>query len=234
MTYTALAILRMCGDDFSRLQKNAIIRALPTLQKPDGSFCPVSGGSENDMRFVYCAAAISYMLNDWTGIDKDKAVHYILSSQSYDFAIAQGPGQESHGGSTYCAIAALHLMGRLADLPCKEELIQWCIKRQVSGFEGRINKGSDSCYSFWIGATLVLLGAYDLVDFSAVKGFTMTCEQKMGGFAKWPDTYADVLHTYMSFGGMSLGGEKGIASIDCALGFDLSAVEELRKSFTIK
>lgn len=40
--------------------------------------------------------------------------------QSYDYGIGQGPGQESHGGSTYCAVAALHLMGRLDDLPNKK------------------------------------------------------------------------------------------------------------------
>lgn len=151
MTYCALATLKICGDDFSRVNKKAIIQCLKYLQLPNGSFCPIYGASENDMRFVYCAAAISYMLDDWTGFDIDKAVEYILSSQSYDFAIAQGPGQESHGGSTYCAIAALYLMGRLDDLPGKEELIQWCIERQLNGFQGRINKIPDTCYSFWIG-----------------------------------------------------------------------------------
>jgi prenyltransferase beta subunit len=55
MTYTAIAILKMCGDDLSRLKKSAIIKAMSTLQREDGSFSPVAGGSENDMRFIYCA-----------------------------------------------------------------------------------------------------------------------------------------------------------------------------------
>jgi prenyltransferase beta subunit len=33
------------------------------------------------MRFVYCAAAICYMLNDFSGMDVDKAVEYIYNSQ---------------------------------------------------------------------------------------------------------------------------------------------------------
>lgn len=37
--------------------------------------------SENDMRFVYCAAVISYMLDDFSGVDVEKAVNYILNSQ---------------------------------------------------------------------------------------------------------------------------------------------------------
>ena len=49
------------------------------------------------MRFLYCACAISYLLDDWSGVDVGKAVGYINASRSYDFGYAQGPGEESHG-----------------------------------------------------------------------------------------------------------------------------------------
>ncbi len=81
MTYTAICILLMCGDDLSRVNRSAITKALRKLQQPDGSFSPIGAGGENDMRFVYCAAAISYMLNDFSGVDVDKAVKYIITSQ---------------------------------------------------------------------------------------------------------------------------------------------------------
>lgn len=35
-----------------------------------------------------------------------------------------------------------------------EVLKSWCVNRQTNGFNGRANKPSDSCYSFWIGSTL--------------------------------------------------------------------------------
>ena len=44
------------------------------------SFSATADGSENDMRFVYCAACISYILNDWGGVDIDKAVEFIQNS----------------------------------------------------------------------------------------------------------------------------------------------------------
>ena len=44
------------------------------------SFAATIDGSENDMRFVYCACCISYMLQDWSGIDKDRAVKFIQAS----------------------------------------------------------------------------------------------------------------------------------------------------------
>jgi len=205
MTYTGLAVLRICGDDFSRINKKAIIGSLKRLQKEDGSFSPVANGSENDMRFVYCACAISYMLNDFSGFDQDKAVKYILLSQSYDFGIGQGPGQESHGGSTYCAVAALQLMNRLQCLPHKEELVQWCIHRHISGFQGRINKDADTCYSFWIGATLSLLDSYQWIDFSLVRSHSYACQQSIGGFSKIPDAFPDLMHTYLAICGLSIG-----------------------------
>lgn len=98
---------------------------------------------------------------------------------------------------TYCAIAALKLLGRLDDPRIrKERLLGWLASRQVelmrmdeeeeedeeeatrgmgkeekekrarevevdekgkpkwAGFNGRCNKTPDTCYSFWVGASL--------------------------------------------------------------------------------
>lgn len=65
-------------------------------------------------------------------------------------------------GSTFCAIASLNLMGCLdtclADKQ-KEVLRRWLVNRQIDGFQGRPNKLQDTCYSFWVGATLQVLQA---------------------------------------------------------------------------
>ena len=44
------------------------------------SFCAESNDSENDMRFVYCAACISHVLNDWSGFDQELTIDYIKKS----------------------------------------------------------------------------------------------------------------------------------------------------------
>jgi prenyltransferase beta subunit len=41
------------------------------------SFCATLAGSESDMRFVYCAACICYILQDWSGMDIEKTMNYI-------------------------------------------------------------------------------------------------------------------------------------------------------------
>ena len=100
-------------------------------------------------------------------------------------------------GMTYCAVAALSLLGHLDDsgLENIDGLVKWLVHRQVpfekkdamqdddwqhihdsgseeekadatkielgtdgrplwGGFHGRCNKKADTCYSFWIGASL--------------------------------------------------------------------------------
>lgn len=110
MTYTALATLAILGDDFSRVNRDDILFALSALQRHDGMFMSTVAGSEADMRFVYCAAAICSMLGDFSSIDVDRSISYIISGQTYDGSFALLPGQEAHGGSTFCATATLAVL----------------------------------------------------------------------------------------------------------------------------
>jgi len=79
------------------------------LQQPDGSFMPTHIGAEKDLRFVYCAAAICSMLDDWTGMNKLKAKEYIFNCQSYDGGFGMVPGSESHASQVEELIVLLQL-----------------------------------------------------------------------------------------------------------------------------
>lgn len=100
---------------------------LKALQLENGSYQCVSFGTESDARFVYCAACISYLLNDWRGMNREKATQFLFSSQSYEGGFAQNIGREGHGGSTFCSLAALSLMGTLDELPPiqRDTLTSW-------------------------------------------------------------------------------------------------------------
>ncbi|KAL4717168.1 hypothetical protein ACJJTC_017055 [Scirpophaga incertulas] len=138
MTYTGLCILLTLGDDLSRINRKALIEGVKALQTEEGNFSATLSGCESDMRFVYCAACISYILNDWSGFNIEKATDYILKSISYDYGIAQCPELESHGGTTYCALATLSLTKQLHRLTLAqiEGLKRWLLFRQVDGFQG--------------------------------------------------------------------------------------------------
>ncbi|KAG6592726.1 Geranylgeranyl transferase type-1 subunit beta [Phytophthora cinnamomi] len=205
-TYAALCILRTLGDDLSRVNKAAIVSSLKHLQnKRTGCFSSVNSGSEEDMRFVYCACAVSYILDDWSGVDLGAMVRFVNSCLNYDGGIGLSPGAESHGGAMFTAIASLFLSGRMMQLNCEQsELVRWLVFRQQGGFQGRCNKTPDSCYAFWNGATLDLLGKHSLVDIPSCKQFIYTCQFPFGGVCKYPDTVPDVMHSYLSLAWLSI------------------------------
>ncbi|XP_046354801.1 geranylgeranyl transferase type-1 subunit beta-like [Haliotis cracherodii] len=231
MTYTALASLVILGDDLSRLDKDAIISGLKALQQDDGSFCAMPEGSEHDMRFVYCASCISYMLKDWSGINIQTTADYIKNSVSYEGGIAQGPDAEAHGGPTFCGLASLVLMDKLQSSFTPRQvsrLKRWCISRQQTGFQGRPNKPVDTCYSFWVGATLQLLDTFELSSFEFNRSYILQTQSNVtGGFAKWPESTPDALHAYFGICGLSLMKEPGLASLHPALNISQRAADHL-------
>ncbi|KAI9766543.1 MAG: hypothetical protein M1840_006501 [Geoglossum simile] len=57
-----------------------------------------------------------------------------------------------------------------------------------AGFSGRRNKKADTCYSFWVGASLAILKKNDLIDACANRRFLLECTQHgiLGGFSDHP------------------------------------------------
>jgi geranylgeranyl transferase type-1 subunit beta len=80
MTYTGLASLLILGDDLSGVDRESIVEGMRACQNPDGSFTAMVTGCESDMRFVYCACCVSAILDDWSGMNKAKAIDYIVKS----------------------------------------------------------------------------------------------------------------------------------------------------------
>jgi len=204
-TYTALCSLMLLDDDLKRVDRYAIIQSLKSLQNFDGNFRSCDSGGEADLRFVYCACAVSALLNDWSGMNIKQTIHYIHSCRRYDGGFALQPDGESHGGSTYLAVASLSLLGVLNELTDRESLLFWCIMNQGTGYRGRPNKAHDSCYTFWLGATIHMLEVDHLTNPVANAQYVMTCAHTtLGGFSKHVDGYPDILHSYMSLAGLSI------------------------------
>ncbi|GLT73645.1 hypothetical protein SLA2020_454880 [Shorea laevis] len=237
-TYCAIAILKTVGFNLSNIDSELILTSMRNLQQPDGSFMPIHVGAETDLRFVYCAAAICFVLGDWSGMDREKAKDYILQCQSYDGGFGLTPGSESHGGGTYCAVASLRLMGFIEDEHLSKSasssvinmplLLSWCLQRQAAdgGFQGRANKPSDTCYAFWVGAVLRILGGYKFIDKIALRRFLLTCQYEFGGFSKYPGELPDLYHSYYGYTTFSLLEEPGLNPLCPELGMtDLAALE---------
>lgn len=91
------------------------------------------------------------------------------------------------------------------DLAWRDELIYWCVHRQEGGMQGRPNKAEDTCYSYWIGGTLRLLGQDHLLDAQALREYVLSCQSKqLGGFGKVVGAFPDLLHSFYSLAYLSL------------------------------
>ncbi len=57
--------------------------------------------------------------------------------QTYEGGLGGEPGNEAHGGYTFCGLAALMLVGQASvlDLP---SLLRWAVHRQVSSYDLRL------------------------------------------------------------------------------------------------
>ena len=113
-------------------------------------------------------------------------------------------------------------------------LVQWCTERQVGGFQGRPNKAEDTCYSFWIGASLALLAEGEgeaealsatLTDADALAAFSCSCQFKHGGIGKCVGNYPDVLHSYYALCGLSLASWPGLRTLEPRFGVTRRAAE---------
>jgi protein farnesyltransferase subunit beta len=127
---------------------------------------------EVDVRATYtiiACAKLLQLLPAGSFLRRPAVFDFCVSCQTYEGGMGGEPFSEAHGGYTFCAVAALQLLGGLApsrgggtptsagvDLPA---LVGWLARRQMpfeGGFSGRANKLVDGCYSFWQGGAMAI------------------------------------------------------------------------------
>ncbi|KXG45344.1 Terpenoid cyclases/protein prenyltransferase alpha-alpha toroid [Penicillium griseofulvum] len=97
-----------------------------------------------------------------------------------------------------------------------------------AGFNGRCNKYADTCYSFWNGATLVMLDRYSVVDEVRNRRYLLEKTQHLvGGFGKAPGDPPDLLHSYFGMVSLAFQGEAGLSPVDPRMGSSERTVRHL-------
>lgn len=222
-TYAAAATLvetglveRWISEGSSK--REALYKTLLSLKSENGGFRLHKEG-EVDIRGAYCAIATASMLHLITDELTQGLPEYIASCQGYDGGIGGEPGLESHGGYTYCGLAALCILGKASVLNL-DNLLHWAACRQMGfegGFQGRTAKLVDSCYSFWLGAIFPLvaeaMGQYQQ-DFPMSHCWMSSqhlqqyilccCQTQKGGIEDKPGKGADLYHTCYALSGLSI------------------------------
>jgi geranylgeranyl transferase type-1 subunit beta len=196
-TFSALACLATLGAPPPPLPPLPVARlraALAAAQERGGG--PLHGAVHDspcaagmaDARFVFAAAAACALLGGAPSatLDAPAAARFLVRCQTHEGGFALRPGGEAHGGSTYCAVAALALLGWRGRRGLAEAgvdagaLRRWLALRAGAapeggggggcgdgdggagaplGFSGRAGKGPDACYTFWCGAAGAVAGA---------------------------------------------------------------------------
>lgn len=198
-TYTALLVLGILRAPLDRLDIPNLRSFLHACRAGD-AFSPLPNPPlfdfQADVRMTYCAAVVADMINEAL----PGAERFLESCATWEGGYAAKPGMiEAQGGTTYCAVAALTLLGRPVDM----QVLRWASQRQIGGFQGRPGKLQDVCYSFWIGAALQILGQ-PIVDAAADRAFLLSSQSPIGGFGKDPDDMPDPYHSYLALAALAL------------------------------
>jgi len=97
VTYTALIALAILRDDFTRLDRGGLVTFLRSSQREDGSFTSDPTGGDTDLRLTYCAFVICTLLNDWSGVNVEKALEFVRRCRTYEGGYGSAPGCEAQG-----------------------------------------------------------------------------------------------------------------------------------------
>ena len=165
---------------------------------------------------------------------------FLLRCQSYEGGFGGEPGNEAHGGYTYCAVAGLSLLRALHHADVRA-LRGWVAARQLpleGGLQGRTHKLVDSCYSFWIGAVARVLEDAEaapgapapcLLDAARLQSFLLAaCQAPEGGMRDKPGKPRDLYHTCYALSGLALAQGRGV------LGGDANALARTHPLFNIR
>ncbi|KAI9848709.1 MAG: hypothetical protein M1837_006796 [Sclerophora amabilis] len=133
-----------------------------------------------------------------------------LNQEQFEAAPTRGPSSPSQPGAaqTLPHDASAHRSG-----PSSTEIrsqtppahLKMPISTFAAGFNGRCNKVTDTCYSFWVGGSLAMLHREHLISADRNREFLLNeTQHSIGGFGKSPEDPPDVLHSFLGLAALSL------------------------------
>jgi prenyltransferase beta subunit len=98
------------------------------------------------------------------------------------------------------------------------------------GLTGRPGKCADTCYSYWVGASLEILRPpmHEYINSEDLHAFVLSCQFPKGGFCKDCEALPDPMHTYCAIAGLGLSRCPGVQSLDPLLGLSARAAAAWR------
>ncbi|XP_056096909.1 geranylgeranyl transferase type-2 subunit beta isoform X3 [Rhinichthys klamathensis goyatoka] len=207
--YWGLTVMDLMGQ-LSRMNREEIIDFIKSCQHDCGG---ISASIGHDPHLLYTLSAVQGKLD---AINMDKAVEFVLSCMNFDGGFGCRPGSESHAGQIYCCTGFLSVTGQLHQVNA-DLLGWWLCERQLpsGGLNGRPEKLPDVCYSWWVLASLKIIGRIHWIDKAKLRNFILACQdEETGGFADRPGDMVDPFHTLFGVAGLSLLGDEQIKPVN--------------------
>ncbi|ODA77745.1 hypothetical protein RJ55_06347 [Drechmeria coniospora] len=200
---------------------DAMVDHIRRGQTYDGGLAEASE-HESHAGYAYCAVAALHMLDrpssgsrhrshlgpqsDAMGrgvSDRRRLVHFLVHRQ-FEYLAPQEEHDDDGGGENYIESA----LGRL-------DMTQG---RHYVGYNGRWNKKADTCYCWWVAATLAMLGSLGLVSIPSSRRYILDITQnRIGGFSKSVGGLPDIYHSYLGLAALALMGDSELKEFDVGL-----------------
>lgn len=177
--------------------------------------------SNDEISLLNCGSGFSKEdLREKIPLDFLKEIKFDLNSSLFhllscnNIAFGQIPGSEPHAANTFCVVSALRSLGFLESFDI-ETAADFLVHRQnkTGGFNGRIGKKEDVCYSFWALASLIMLRSED-INRTDLAQFIYRCQSSKGGFSDRPGNQCDMYHLMFSLTSLSLLGLDDLDEVD--------------------
>ncbi|XP_035747691.1 geranylgeranyl transferase type-2 subunit beta isoform X2 [Egretta garzetta] len=223
--YWGLTAMDLMGQ-LHRMNKEEILTFIKSCQHECGG---ISASIGHDPHLLYTLSAVQILIlyDSLHVVDVNKIVEYIQNLQKEDGSFAGDKWGEIDTRFSFCAAATLALLIYCCTgfLAITDQLHQinvdllgwWLCERQLpsGGLNGRPEKLPDVCYSWWVLASLKMIGKLHWIDREKLRCFILACQdEETGGFADRPGDMVDPFHTLFGIAGLSLLGEEQIKAVN--------------------
>ncbi|XP_076195994.1 geranylgeranyl transferase type-2 subunit beta isoform X3 [Aptenodytes patagonicus] len=218
--YWGLTAMDLMGQ-LHRMNKEEILAFIKSCQHECGG---ISASIGHDPHLLYTLSAVQILIlyDSLHVVDVNKIVEYIQNLQKEDGSFAGDKWGEIDTRFSFCAAATLALLGKLdaIDVGKAVEFVLSCMNFDGGfgcrpGSESHAGQLPDVCYSWWVLASLKMIGRLHWIDREKLRCFILACQdEETGGFADRPGDMVDPFHTLFGIAGLSLLGEEQIKAVN--------------------
>ncbi|XP_077761205.1 geranylgeranyl transferase type-2 subunit beta isoform X4 [Canis aureus] len=211
-------IIKSDAPDTLLLEKHADYIASYGSKKDDYEYCM---SEYLRMSGIYWGLTVMDLMGQLHRMNREEILTFIKSCQHECGGISASIGHDPHllytlsAVQIYCCTGFLAITSQLHQV--NSDLLGWWLcERQLpsGGLNGRPEKLPDVCYSWWVLASLKIIGRLHWIDGEKLRSFILACQdEETGGFADRPGDMANPFHTLFGIAGLSLLGEEQIKPV---------------------